>query len=388
MFGTFLFVKLLSMSGIWIHNVVAVVVAYEVSGSVLQVGLVTTAQFAPQLVLSPLSGALADRGNRKVQIVVGRLVSAAGAGGLVAWYAVVGTPTMGVLLTSALIVGVGFTIGGPALKAIVPALVRPNELAGAVALDSIPMVVGRTGGPVIGVLTATLASPAAAFALSATFNLVFALTVASLKIRDTRAGFDAAASDRRVRAAFRYLRRDPALVALLVGVAAVGYGSDPAITLAPALAERIGGGTQLVGWFASTFGLGAGAGVLTIGLARRWLGLARAGTIGLSLMSAGICALAVAPHWAPALAAFAVAGLGFSWGMTSFTTGLQVRVPDVLRGRVMAFWLVAFLGARPVASLTNGVIAESTSLATNLLLVAAVLVAAAYGCRPSRVRGS
>src|SRR5690554_1032195 len=53
--------------------------------SAFLVGLVSVAQFVPQLVLAPLSGSIADRGNRLIQAVVGRFLVAAGSGVLGLW---------------------------------------------------------------------------------------------------------------------------------------------------------------------------------------------------------------------------------------------------------------------------------------------------------------
>ena len=63
---------------VWIHNVVAAIVAFQVTDSVLIVGVVSAVQFGPQLLFAPLSGKFADRGNAAKQIVIGRLVTAFG----------------------------------------------------------------------------------------------------------------------------------------------------------------------------------------------------------------------------------------------------------------------------------------------------------------------
>ncbi len=89
-FGPFFTGKLLSTAGIWIHNIVAAILAWELSHSALVVGLVSVAQFGPQLLFAPLSGAMADRGDRRRQLVLGRLIAAFGSGGLGVWIAVVG----------------------------------------------------------------------------------------------------------------------------------------------------------------------------------------------------------------------------------------------------------------------------------------------------------
>jgi MFS family permease len=384
-FGPFFLGKLLSTAGIWVHNIVAAILAYELSGSAFVVGMVSVAQFGPQLLFAPLSGALADRGDRRRQVIVGRLIAAAGSGSLAVAIGVLGVeglPGAWVVVLAALIVGIGFVVGGPAMNALIPSLVRPNELASAVALNSIPFTVARAGGPAVGALIAATTGPASAFALAAATNVVFALMLLPLRI-ETRARANGA--DRRVRAGLAYLREDRAIWLLLVGVAAIGMGADPVITLTPSLSSGFGAGSTLVGVFASSFGVGAGLAFTVLGTLRRRLGLSRVATLGLGLLATGLLATAFAPAPGFAVASLGVAGSGMTLSLTSLSTQLQERLPDELRGRVMALWSVAFLGSRPIAAGLNGALADATSPALAFGVVAVIVAGAAWWCRPSAI---
>ncbi|HEX2314796.1 MAG TPA: MFS transporter, partial [Thermomonospora sp.] len=149
-FGPYFFGKTLSLVGLWSHNVIAAVLAYQVTGSLLFVGLVSLAQFGPQLLFVGASGVAADRGDRRRQIIAGRLFCVAGSAALGAWCLVEtgdGLATRGMILGSSLLMGVGLVLGGPAMLAFVPALVREPEIPVAVRLDTFPMLVGRSAGP-------------------------------------------------------------------------------------------------------------------------------------------------------------------------------------------------------------------------------------------------
>src|SRR5690606_28216478 len=157
-FGPFFGAKLLGTAGVWIYNIVAAILAFELSGSALVVGLVSVAQFGPQLLLAPLSGAMADRGNRRLQLAVGKLLVAVASGGLGVWIWLVGVeglPGVWPVIATAFVVGLGFVLVGPAQNALIPALVRPNELAPAIALNTVPPTVARAAGPAVGALVAT-----------------------------------------------------------------------------------------------------------------------------------------------------------------------------------------------------------------------------------------
>lgn len=382
-FGPYLFGKLLSTAGIWIYNVVAAILAYELSGSAFVVGMVSVAQFVPQILFAPLSGAMADRGSRRTQLIVGRLVSAVGAGVLALAVALLGPdglPGAWVVVVAAFVVGIGFVIGGPAMNALVPSLVGPLELDKAVALNSLPITLARAAGPAIGALIAVTAGPALAFAIAGAANAAFAAILVPLRIRPWS---PSVGGDRRVRAGVRYLREDRGIILLLFGVAAIGGGSEPVITLTPALVDGLGAGTAFVGTLVSAFGAGAGAGLIVLSAVNRRLGQVRVGTAGMMLMGGAIAATGLSPSPGFALVALFFAGVGMTLALTSMNTALHQRLPEEYRGRVMGLWAVGFLGSRPVAAATNGAIAEATSVTVAFLLSGALIIAVGAWLRPS-----
>lgn len=160
-------------------------------------------------------------------------------------------------------------------------------------------------------------------------------------------------------------------------MAAIGIGSDPAITLAPSLSTKFTGDASSAGAIASAFGVGAGLGFLAIPLIRRIIRLNHQGLAGLLLMAGGFSALIVANEFLAALVAFLAAGLGMTLSLTSLSAQLQLRIPDELRGRIMALWGVAFIGSRPLAAAVNGAVADLGSASMALVLVVFTLICAA-----------
>lgn len=99
---------------------------------------------------------------------------------------------------------------------------------------------------------------------------------------------------------------------------------------------------------------------------------ARVSAIGLWLLVIGCGLLALGSVTAIAVTGFAVAGLGFGWAMTGLSTVVQERAPEELRGRIMALWLVGFVGSRPFAAAILGGAADMFSVRI-AFLIAAVL---------------
>jgi MFS family permease len=388
-FGTLFWGKMFAVVAVWTHGIVAAIVMYDATHSALMVGLVGVVQFGPQLILSPTSGKWADTGNPARQILLGRVLCVAGSGFAAAWLFV--DPGLGGMaaaipvLIGSLLVGFGFVVGGPAMQSIVPTLIRDGELSTAMALNSIPMTIGRIVGPAAGAYLAAHLGSAAGFAVSAGLHLVFAIFLIVVRFPsppERRSGIDY-----RVRAAVKYVWRDRPLLLALVAVTSVGIASDPTITLAPSMADELGGDTRLVGMLSATFGIGAAVGMAVLALMRGRMASARVSSIGLSGLAAGCAVLALATVPTVALAGFALAGLGFGWAMTGLSTLVQERAPEELRGRIMALWLVGFIGSRPIAAALLGGTTDLVSVQAAFAVAAALSAVVALLCRPSNLVG-
>jgi sugar phosphate permease len=98
----------------------------------------------------------------------------------------------------------------------------------------------------------------------------------------------------------------------------------------------------------------------------------------LVLLGVGVIGFSLVPRLGVAYAFLAVAGFGYLASNTSATSRLQLDVAPEQRGRIMALWSVAFLGLRPIASLTDGAIAGAFGVrAAGVVLAVPALAAAA-----------
>lgn len=192
-------------------------------------------------------------------------------------------------------------------------------------------------------------------------------------------------ADLRVRTAVRYVISDRPLLLALIAVTTVGVASDPSITLTPSMADALGGGAQLVGAMSAAFGVGAAVGMAVLALLRGRVISAQVSTLGLAGLGAGSAVLALGTTPVAALCGFALAGLGFGWAMTGLSTVVQERAPEHLRGRIMALWLVGFVGSRPIAAALLGGTADAVSVQAAFALAAAVCFVVALLCRPSKL---
>lgn len=377
----FLAGNLVSNIGTWMHNIAAAIVVYDLTGSALLVGLLMVAQFGPTMLLAPWAGAVVDRLDRRLLLVASLVVAGVSGAVLAIWVAAVGVdglPGPWPVFGTSLAIGTGHAFAVPAFHSIMPALVPKQDLEGALALTTVTFNIARTLGPGIAGLVLAVQGAAAAFALNAASFLVFALAVMFTHVPRQE---NHEPRRRSVREGLRFVRQDPVLVTLLVGVAALGIAQDPVNTLGPAMAEQLDGSDTLVGVLVGAFGVGSVLAVTLGGPIRAAVGKSAAAVGGLLTLAAGMLLFAAAPIPAMAVGGLAVAGSGFVFAITALMAGIYGRTPDELRGRVLALWGVAFLGSRPVAGIVDGAIADLVSPRVAVAFSASVAVAAALVVR-------
>jgi predicted MFS family arabinose efflux permease len=238
----------------------------------------------------------------------------------------------------------------PAQQSLIAALVEEPDVPQAVALNSMTFNLARALGPAsaAGVI-ATLGIPWA-FAVN---SFSYLLLVAGLLLVKPRA--EERAERSRLRESFTLLRESPSLVLALLVVMVAGFGSDPVNTESPAFARAFGYHDTWAGVIVACFGAGAVTAAFLV--AGRVAGSRRRMATTLGLLGGGILGFSLAP-WLPlGFVLLAVAGFGYLGSNTSATTRLALGVAPSQRGRIMALWSIAFLGLRPVASLTDGALA-------------------------------
>lgn len=389
-FGRFFAARLSTSIGVWIHGVVAAIAAFESTGSAFVVGLISFVQFFPQLVFGLHAGALTDRGDIRRQMLLGRFLSGIGSVSLAAWYALPieasEVANVSVLGGTSFAVGLGLVIGGPAMQSATPALVSKRELPAAMALNTAPLTIGRIVGPALGALTTVGFGFELSFLIAGLANILFMILIYTI-IFPTPSGRDEQTDEQKtIKESIRFVRANRPVLLSLVGVTALGFGSEPTVTLAPPLAATLGGGTSTVGYLSSAMGVGAGLGVVLSSVLAGKVRQDRAAPVGMILMALafGACAF---PLSAPlALLAFGVAGFGFIVSVSSLSIIMQLRLPALLRGRIMALWLMGFIGSRPLGALLVGGVADTLNIYAAFVVVSVTLIAAAIACRPSRLR--
>lgn len=371
--GAFFIGKIFSVTGMWVQNVAAAILVFELTGSALWVGVISTAQFVGPLALGLWAGALSDRMDRRLLVMGARGV----AGTLMVVLSVLSfagllTPERGPMILVGVMVLLGLTmaVSLPAMQSIVPVLVPPRDLEPALALSAVGPSIARMAGPALAAGLIVAGGPGLAFAVAATAHLAFAASLVRIRTRQ------APAPKKRpdLLGGVKYVMAHRHIRFLLLGAAIMGVGADTVITLTPPAAEALGGSAELVGLLASSFGTGAVVGLLVMRPLRRFMTLRRLAMSGYLVGSAGLVVAGFAATASTLSVGMGMAGIGFMITQITLNTRVQQDLPDLLRGRVMALWGMAFAGSRPIAAMLNGAIADFWSVDAAFFVAAAILV--------------
>jgi MFS family permease len=370
-FGPYFAGNALSATGMWFYNLAAAILLFRLTGSELLLGVQAGCQFIPILVLSPWTGAAADRFDRRRVIVCGQMVAAALAAvvAVLAWDGTVSGEAV-ILLSAG--IGTAQAFANPAAAALVVSLVEPPDLPSAVALNAMTYNLARAVGPALAAVAVTQIGVGAAFVIAAVAFLALATGVAVARARPMRRSVQSSA---RLRDTLALVYRQPRLAGYLVVVMLVGFASDPINTLAPAFAHAFDRPDTDAGMLIGVFGAGAVTAALV--LTGRAPGVRSRIAGSLLMLGLGIAGFALTPWLVPALAMLFVAGFAYLTCNATATARLQLELDDAHRGRVMAVWGIAFLGLRPIASLIDGAVAASAGVRTAGVVLAVPAVAGA-----------
>jgi MFS family permease len=353
-FGPYFVGNAASASGTWFQNLAASLLVYRLTGSAFLLGVLNFCNFVPVLLLAPWSGSAADRFDRRQLLLATQVASTALAAALavLAW---TGLARVWVVIAFAAALGVGSAFSAPASQALISDLVPRSQLGSAVALNSMTYNLARAIGPALAAVSVDTLGIPASFLINAGSYLLLVVGLLVVRPAERRR---ASRAEARLRESLRLVRERPRLLAFLLIVTAVGFASDPVNTESPAFAHAFGLGAPHLrlwtGFIVGAFGFGAICAAFL--LAGRVAGSRRRMLVTLSVLVVGIAGFSISPSIWIGFAFLAVAGFGYLASNTSATSRLQLEVAEHQRGRIMALWSVAFLGLRPVASLTDGAI--------------------------------
>lgn len=373
--------QLISVSGTWMQAIAQAWLVLHLTGSGVDLGIVTGLQFLPMLLFGPFGGLVADRVDKRRL-----LYCTQAAGGILAL-------VLGVLDAAhvvelwqvyvlATLLGVVNLFDNPARQTFVMEMVGREDTPNAVSLNTVVMNASRVIGPAIGGVVIVVVGLAACFFVNAASYVAVLVGLSMMRSAELYPTEPVQRAKGQVRDGFRYVWRTPPLRNTLLAMAVIGvFAYNFQVTLALLAKTTFHGGAGTYSLLTSAMGVGAVVGgLLAAHRARPTARLLQALALVFGLLLGGV---AFAPTLAVALVLIVFMGAASIGFIATANASLQLQSDPAMRGRVMALYAMAFLGSTPIGAPLVGAIAQWTNprVAIAVGAAATVLSAAALAWR-------
>ncbi len=356
----------ISDTGTWMQIMAQGWIMSTLTDKAIMLGMVNFAAGLPMIFLTMFGGSLADRFDKRriliwTQIVQIALALAIGfliySGQVQIWH----------IIVVAGLLGIAFAFEHPALSALVPELVKHEEIAAAVALDRGVFHCARLVGPSVAGIVVGVWGAATAFFSNAVTFVAFIIALVSLPARPIGSQEEEAQRASGFKDGFRYVGADRPSLAMVGMIASMTIFIFPTVSVMMPLYVRDVlhfGPTQLGYLMAASAGGSVVGAIALVSIPRphRLLGMMGA---AISAMFS-VFALSRVHLFGYAAATLIVISFGLSLIFGLSNTIVQERAPGYLRGRVSAVMGLSFFGLMPIAGLGVTSLADAIGMRTAL----------------------
>lgn len=346
--------------------------------SATALGIVVALQFAPQLLLLPLTGAAADRCDRRKLLLLTQSLMALLALGL-GLLTLSGWVELWHVYLFALGLGCVAAFDAPARQTFVSDLVSDEDLPNAVALNSTSFNAARLIGPALAGVLIVGAGVGGMFLLNGVSYLAVLGSLRRIRPAELYPRERAQRSEGGLLKGFSYIWSRPYLKAVLAMLFLIGtFALNFAIFLSTMSVSVFGLGVKEFGLLTSGMACGSVCGTLLAAgrgstSARTLVG----GAFGLGL--ALILGALMPNPWSFGLVMAAV-GVFAQLFTSVANSAVQLTTSPVMRGRVMAIFMAVAMGGAPIGAPVIGWVCDNYGARFGVGLAgAAALLAAAIG---------
>ena len=332
---------------------------YNMTGSVLLLGIVGFAGQIPAFLLSPFAGVFTDRWNRYHLMVVSQILLMIQAV-ILAWLSLAGIIEVWHIIVLSVILGCIGSFDVPARHSfIIDMLEKKEDLGNAIALNSMMFNGARLIGPSIAGMILVTAGEGVCFLLNAIsyFFVIFSLLMMKIKVREVRDKKSEIMNELKVGLKYTFGFAPIKHIILLLGLVSL-MGMSYSVLMPVFAKEILHGESNTYGFLMGASGLGALMGALFLASRESVLRLGRLIPAAAILFGSGLILLSFIRYFPLAMLMMIFIGLGMMLQAAASNTVIQTITDDDKRGRVMSFYTMAIMGTAPFGSLLAGALAK------------------------------
>jgi MFS family permease len=348
-----------SLIGTWMQQIAMSWLVYRLTNSAFLLGVVAFCSQIPAFVLSPLTGVLADRLNKRRILIVTQTVAMAQAF-LMAALTLAGVIQVWQVILLGILLGCVYSLDIPARHSFLIDMVEGKEALGnAIALNSSMFNSARLVGPSLAGIIIAYSSEGICFLLNGVsfifvIGSLFAMRIAKSRpvARESRLLHD-------LMEGLAYTFGFAPIRSILMLLSVSSLMGMSYIVLMPVVAKDVlQGGPQTLGFLMAASGVGALLATVYLASREDVLRLGKMLPISTAIFAIGLVGFSFSRVLWLSLPLLFMAGFGMMVQMALSNTVLQVIVEDDKRGRVMSFYMMSLMGMAPLGSLIAGFLAS------------------------------
>ncbi|MFF4019425.1 MFS transporter [Streptomyces sp. NPDC001843] len=367
--------QVVSNTGTWMQRIAQDWLVLSLTGSSAAVGITTALQFLPMLLFGLYGGVLVDRLPKRPTLLVTQ-ASMALTGLALAALTLTGHVQVWHVYVAAFAVGLATVVDNPARQSFVSEMVGPEQLQNAVSLNSANFQSARLVGPAVAGVMITGVGTGWAFLFN---GLSFVAPIGGLllmRARELHVAQRAPRGKGQLREGLRYVAGRPDLIWPIVLVGFIGtFGFNFPVWLSAYADDVFHAGAGAYSLFNTLMAVGSLVGALLAarrGTARLRLLIAAAAVFG----ALEIVAALAPSYWLFALLMTPIGIAGLTVNVTA-NTAVQMATDPAMRGRVMALFMMVFMGGTPLGAPVVGWITDTYGPRVGFALGGVVSAAAA-----------
>jgi MFS family permease len=352
---------------------------YRLTNSAVLLGLVGFVSQIPTFILSPLGGVIADRWNKKYIFLVTQVLAMIQALVLAVLVAK-GTITVSWIIFLNVCLGLINAFDITARQSFVVDMIENKaDLSNAIALNSSMVNGARLLGPSITGILIAYAGEGVCFFINSASYLVIIIALLTMKITPPKKKRKNTHIIHDFKEGFIYIYKSVPMRSTIFLLALVSLLGMPFQVLMPVFAKQVlGGGPHTLGFLMGATGLGALIGAIYLASRKSNDNIWNIIPVSAALFGIGLIAFSLSKSLWLSLLLLLIAGWGMMVQMASSNTLLQVLVDDDKRGRIMAFYAMAFMGMVPFGSLLAGSLAGFIGAPNAVLVGGALCILGAF----------
>jgi MFS family permease len=356
-FQLFIAGQLTSLIGTWMQTTAQLWLVYKLTNSAALLGVFGFASQVPILFLAALGGYIGDRYNRHHGVIWTQVVSMVLAFSLAA-LTFANIIQVWELIFVAFLVGVVNSFDVPIRQAFLVEMVSIEDLPNAIALNSSIFNGARVVGPAIAGFALAWKGPAWCFFLNGVSFLAVIGALLAMRLVKKVSKKEAGSPFQSLIQGFRFAMSDLPIRSTLLLLSMLSLlGLQYSVFLPIFASDVLHRGAKGFGLLMSAAGVGAVLGALHFAARTSYKGLARWIAATSTTCAVALVIFSQSKVFWLSMAVLLVVGFCATVQMAATNTTLQNRVPDRLRGRIMAVYATMFMGVQPIGSLIAGGIA-------------------------------